>query len=239
MDVSTRWDSTCAMLVRAMRLREAITKYCNEHYQAKAFSLTNIEWMQIGYLIDILRPFNFFTTTVGKTKGITLPYGLGIFDELYERLTESRRRLSSKIARYSWIDILIKGIDAAETKLDQYYNKMYSDVGSIYAMGAILNPLSKLEAFNPDFCWLNFQERQWRYEYEEQFRKLYSDNYRRGTTIGQHLRALREVNKDPLALMLDRSRYSRMELSSDQIDKVDNEEEVDQWLATSKYLLLY
>jgi len=97
MDVSSRWDSTTTMLVRAMRLREAITSFCTTHKKANVFSLTRLEWKQIGYLIDILRPFNFFTNTVGKTKGTTLPYGLRVFDELYERLTESRRRLQKKV----------------------------------------------------------------------------------------------------------------------------------------------
>lgn len=96
MDVSTRWDSTCMMLIRAVRLRKAISQYCIENSSAKPFTLRPSEWKQIEYLIDLVRSFNFFTQTVGKTRAATLPYALSIYDELYERLAESRRRILAK-----------------------------------------------------------------------------------------------------------------------------------------------
>ena len=135
-----------------MRLREAIDKFCIEYALAKVLALRNSEWRQVGYLIDLVCPFNFFTTTVGKTKGVTLLYVLRIYDELFERLTESRRRLEAKVAFRPWIRPLLRGINAAEGKLDKYYNKSYSNLGSLYGIGAILNPASKLTAFNREYC---------------------------------------------------------------------------------------
>jgi hypothetical protein len=89
---------------------------------------------------------------MGKTKGITLPYALGIYDELYKRLFESRRRLEAKVSKYSWVLQLIKGIKAAEQKLNTYYKKIYSDLGSVYIIGVILNPKSKLDSFDLEYC---------------------------------------------------------------------------------------
>jgi len=77
------------MLVCAMRLQEAITLFCATNKKAKVFALTWLKWRQVEYLINILWPFNFFTNTIGKTKGITLPYSLRVFDKLYEQLIES------------------------------------------------------------------------------------------------------------------------------------------------------
>jgi hypothetical protein len=225
------------MMVRAMRLREVIDRFCSTEYSARVFALTELEWKQIGYLIDIVRPFNFFTTSVGKTKGVTLPYGLAIYDELYERLTESRRRLKAKVQSYPWVNTLIEGIDAAEAKLDIYYNKMYSDIGSFYALGAILNPNTKLKAFDPDFCWLDFKAKDWQFEFEDQFRELYRQSYRQDSSSAERLRVIRQVNMDPLALMLNRSRYTRdiRRQSSDGVNEEENEDEVDRWLRMSTY----
>jgi hypothetical protein len=232
MDVATRWDSTVLMLIRAMRLRNAIDKFCEDYRIAHPFQILSVEWDQIGYLIDLLRPFNFFTTTIGKTKSITLPYALRIYDELYERLNESRRRLKAKVNRKPWVRVLLEGIDAAEAKLDQYYNKMYTDLGSIYAIGAILNPSLKSETFNPDYCWLDFNVKDWQFEFKEQFQELFQKNYRDRAGNSQRLQTLRELNMDAIALALDRDRLSSVDIADD---------EVDTWLRMSKlfYTNLY
>jgi hypothetical protein len=228
------------MMVRALHLRPAIDRYCREYSPATPFSLIDLEWRQIGYLVDLVRPFNFFTSTVGKTKGITLPYALGIYDELYERLFESRRRLEAKVLKYSWVSQLIEGIKAAEQKLDIYYQKMYSDLGSVYAIGAILNPKSKLDSFDPEYCWLNPDRNDWRLEFEEQFRELYRQSYKEKGSSSDYLQQIRQANMDPLALMLDRTRTTRdirqQSSSQRQNEVTEASPEVDEWLATSKCL---
>ena len=55
MDIVTRWDSTGAMMVRAMRLREIIDRFCSDNRQERLFELSSPEWEQIGYMIDIRR----------------------------------------------------------------------------------------------------------------------------------------------------------------------------------------
>ena len=224
------------MIIRAIRLREAIDLFCAEYAPAASLELSPIEWKQLGYLIDIIRPFNFFTTTVGKTKSVTLPYTLQIYDELFERLTESRRRLTAKQSGQPWVKILIHGINTAEQKLDQYYNLTYTNLGSIYGIGALLNPLSKSSSFNPDYCWLDHSVKDWEEEFVDHFRNLYSEQYAKETGRSGRLQALRDSNRDPLALMLDRSRITRESIPVDLAEDRDNFHEVDQWLSMRKFL---
>ena len=239
MDVSTRWDSTCTMMIRAVRLQEAINRFCTTFSYALPFSLSKLEWKQVGYLIDLVRPFNFFTTSVGKTRDITLPYALPIYDELFERLTESRRRLRGKVQRYPWVQKLIEGVDAAESKLDFYYNKTYSNLGSIYGIGALLCPSLKSTVFDKDYCWLDFSLKDWRIEYEEQLEELYQKRYSQQDTRANRLRDLRETNINPLVAALDRSRNNRILGARSQPLDQDEEDipisEVAQWLETSKF----
>jgi hypothetical protein len=53
------------------------------------------------------------------------------------------------------VKLLIQGISTAEDKLDNYYYKIYLNLRSIYNISIILNPKLKLEAFDPNFCWLD------------------------------------------------------------------------------------
>jgi hypothetical protein len=235
MDVASRWDSTCLMLIRAMRLRQAIDILCNEYRPAYPFKIRTIEWKQIGYLIDLLRPFCFFTQTIGKTRSVTIPYVLSIYDELYERLFESRRKLVAKQEKYIWVKVLIAGIEAAQLKLDIYYNKTYGNLGSIYGIGAILNPALKLQSFHPDFCWLDPAKKDWAMEFEDHLRTLYKQSYERNNPSSQRLRHLREENMDPLAVMLTQNRTIRADrLSSSQVEEEHTSDEIDEWLAMSK-----
>jgi hypothetical protein len=222
------------MLTRAIKLRKAITRFCSEFYSARHFILKDKEWKQVEYLIDILRPFNFFTQTIGRTKSVTLPYVLSIYDELFERLFESRRRLQAKVESCPWVKSLIKGIDAAETKLDVYYNKVYSNLGSIYGIGAILNPKMKLKSFDPEFCWLDTTARDWKFEFEEQFRQLFRQQYKDRSNSSEHLQMVREANMDPLALVLDRNRTLR-DISQNSQSSNDVLYEVDEWLSSSMF----
>jgi hypothetical protein len=64
------------IIVRVVRLREAINLFCAEYAPVAPLALLRTEWKQIRYLINIIRLFNFFTTIVGKTKSVTLPYTL-------------------------------------------------------------------------------------------------------------------------------------------------------------------
>jgi len=235
------------MMLRAMRLRDPITRYCNIFSYAVPFSLSDSEWLQVGYLIDIVRPFNFFTSTVGKTRDVTLPYALPIYDELFERLTECRRRLNAKIHRYPWAQQLIDGIDAAEEKLDSYYNKTYSNLGSFYGIGALLNPAYKSKVFNKQYCWLDFEQQDWETEFEEQFENLfeqsYAGNQEEPNTQATRLQALRHTNINPLAAALERSRSNRMlllraqplDLDDEDDTSVSNVSEARQWLSNSQF----
>jgi hypothetical protein len=86
-----------------------------------------------------------------------LPYALSIYNELYKRLAESRCRLFAKKRKYTCVRQLIDGINAAEEKIDTYYNKTYGNLWSLYGIGALLNPAVKGECFRKEFCWLDTQ----------------------------------------------------------------------------------
>jgi hypothetical protein len=145
--------------------------------------------------------------------------------------------------RTSWVKLLVEGLDAVMKKLDQYYGKMYTNLGSYYTMGTLLNPNSKNTAFHEKYTWLNSDSRDWQSEFEEQFRELYRKYYQHKANNTERLRVVRERNIDPLALMLDRSQYLQASIrsSSDPIqgpydNSTDDNDKVSEWFAISKRL---
>ncbi|KAF4630158.1 hypothetical protein G7Y89_g7976 [Cudoniella acicularis] len=129
----TRWDSACYMMIRFVKLRKAIEKLTSTDTKAKMFALSRIEWKQLEYLIDLIKPFAFFITQVSNSKNVSVHNTLTIYDEVFKRLHESRRKLTTKINKpeYEWAQPLIGAIDEAEQKLDKYYKQIYRDLGSI------------------------------------------------------------------------------------------------------------
>ncbi|PQM43548.1 hypothetical protein VC83_09675 [Pseudogymnoascus destructans] len=128
-DVSTRWDSTCHMLLRAQQLKSTINQYTRGDHGAHMFRLGEVEWKHIEYIIDLTRPFNFFTTNIGSSAGPTVCYTLRVYQKLLSTLEGTWHRLRHKT--YPWVAKMTLAIDAAEKKIKKYYNKLYTNTGSI------------------------------------------------------------------------------------------------------------
>jgi hypothetical protein len=144
-DVATRWDSTCHMLVRALKLQRTIDSFTRSFPKAVCFSLDPSEWKQVQYLIDLTIPFNFFTTNIGRSLDPTIYHAFSIYDQLFDHLDRFKRLLLLK--SYPWVDDLNNAIDAATEKLHKYYSKSYANLGTFYGLGTILAPEHKTSIF--------------------------------------------------------------------------------------------
>jgi hypothetical protein len=229
-DVSTRWDSTLHMMLRAVLLQEAINKFTTEFTPANIFSISTQEWKHITYLIDVTRQFSFWTSNIGRASGARLGFVLPGYDELFEALEECTRRL--KPLQDPWIPKLLKAIDKAVQKLDKYYSKSCKGIGSFYAFGAILSPRLKMEVFNPDYCWLN-PNKNWQGHFEGQFRELYTKHYANSERSRQHNDQYSKLDTDPMALLLNRKRsYNSWNQHANQGG------EIERYLALRKFIVI-
>lgn len=225
------------MMERAVLLQETINKFTTEYTPANMFTLNSQEWKYITYLIDVTRHFGFWTANIGKATGSRLGYVLTAYDELFEGLEECCRRL--KPLRDPWIPDLLKGIDKAMQKLDKYYNKTYSATGSFYAFGAILSPRLKMTIFNPEYCWLD-PNVDWQERFEGELRELYFQHYADREVLGpvQQKSRYREVDVDPMALLLSRKRGSSSMGSIPRVEGLDGGE-IDRYLALRKSIVIF
>ena len=77
------------MIIRTLQLKGIINQFCKGYRPIKPLSLSTIEWKKLSYLINLLRPFNFFIIIISKIISIILPYTLSIYNKLYEHLIKS------------------------------------------------------------------------------------------------------------------------------------------------------
>jgi hypothetical protein len=54
----------------------------------------------IEYFINLIYFFNFYIILISKTKSYILSYVFWVYDYIFERLTESRRKLIAKEFKY-------------------------------------------------------------------------------------------------------------------------------------------
>ena len=78
-------------------------------------------------------------------------------------LDQARARLSSK--RVSWKRALLNGIEAAATKLRQYYSKTQGSLGYLYRKAVLLSPNKKDLFFEGPNCDAPYGESRWEDQY--------------------------------------------------------------------------
>ena len=80
------------MLIQAIRLRGPIDEYCKTE-EAKVFALSADEWKQVEYLVDLMKPFNFFTHSMGMLRGPTVGHVYKVYDALFTYIKGSLAKL--------------------------------------------------------------------------------------------------------------------------------------------------
>lgn len=109
-DVHTRWNSTFLMLRRAKRLQPTFDKFCTG-YGHPHLMLDQEEWRQIEYLLWITESFK-FTTTLSKTKDISIHMVFSIYNKLFDHIEISIQQLQRK--KVPWKQLMLTALYAAK-----------------------------------------------------------------------------------------------------------------------------
>jgi hypothetical protein len=163
------------MIRRALKLRLSIETFI-QHWDSSDLSHlrpTSIEWRQLEYLTELLFPFYLFTSCLSENNGPTVHKVYDIYNNLFDHLNTSIDRLSRK--RAPWKQQIRDGLHDAHQKLRKYYKRTYQTEGYIYAIAAILDPMSKLEKFKKA-AWVD-EDVNWHDKYRRVFENVF-DFYR-------------------------------------------------------------
>ncbi|KAJ6001218.1 hypothetical protein N7481_001627 [Penicillium waksmanii] len=125
--------------------KSVLNDFCSQ-YDNQELRPSQDEWRQIDYLLSITQPFFTFTTSLSKTKEITIHSVFAIYNTLFSHLEKSRAQLARKMV--DWKKVMLSAIHAARLKLSEYYKLINGIDSDLYAIGTILAPQNKLEFFS-------------------------------------------------------------------------------------------
>jgi hypothetical protein len=140
-DVSTRWNSTFDMSVRAMNLKGALIDICNHVKKFKKYELSETEWRYIGVISQVMEPLKEVTKLFSADSVSTLGQLIPVFNALMDHFED--------LGDSSEDERIKKACRAAADKAIEYYRKNNLSNNCLFAM--TLDPRVKTD-------WLNYAD---------------------------------------------------------------------------------
>lgn len=156
-DVKTRWNSTYDMLLRAFEQRHIMSDciYGIKDNNLIKILLQNSDWDCIVQLIDVLKPLKEATLECSKMgSSLMITNVIPLYNYCSERLHTSLKKFNEN-------DDIYVGIQAAEEKLNHYYDKISPMAG----IALILDPTLKSDFLHNGLGW----KKGWIVRVEEHF----------------------------------------------------------------------
>jgi len=121
MDVKTCWNSTLELLERAYRLREFTREWLQnpKYSEYRPLFTTQDEWTIVKYVMEVLRPFRYWTLWMSKRHTVTLHHVITVYNDMFDHMDGVMRALAKK--KPQWKEDLFFAVKLAQQKLSKYY----------------------------------------------------------------------------------------------------------------------
>jgi len=180
MDVKTCWNSTLEFLECAYHLREFTREWLHNPKYSEYWPLftTQDEWTIVRYVIEVLRPFWYWTLWMSKRHTFTLHQVITVYNDMFDHMAGVMRALAKK--KTQWKEDIFFAVKLARRKLSKYYAEVTPTTGMLLISAHILDPFRKLRSFRK---WdrgidINPQnESSYTTQYQEAFLKYVGNEY--------------------------------------------------------------
>jgi len=180
MDVKTRWNSTLELLEWAYCFREFTPEWLQnlKYAEYRPVFTTAEEWTIVMYVMEVLRPFRYWTLWMLKRHTVTLHHIITVYNEMFHHMDGAMRAFAKK--KTQWKEDLFFAVKLARQMLSKYYAEVTPTTGMILNSAQILDPFRKLRSFrywekgmaiNPE------DETSYTTRYEEAFLKYVENEY--------------------------------------------------------------
>jgi len=147
MDVKTGWNFTLEWLERAYCLREFTREWlqnpkCSEY---RPLFTTKDEWMIVKYVIEVVRPFRYWTLWMSKRHTVTLHHIITVYNDMFHHMDGVMQALAKK--KTEWKEDLFFAVNLAGQKLSNYNAEVTPTTGILLISAHILNCFRKLRSF--------------------------------------------------------------------------------------------
>jgi len=147
MDIKTRWNSTLESLGQAYRSREFIYGWLQNPKFNNYWPMftTQDQWTIVKYVMEVLRPFQYWTLWVLKRHKVTLLHVIAVYNDMFDHLDGMKRALAEK--KSQWKDDLFVAVKLARQKPSKYYTEVTPMMGMLLISEHILDSFRKLRSF--------------------------------------------------------------------------------------------
>jgi len=180
LDVKTHWNSTLELLKRPYRLREFTREWLHnpKYSDYQPLFTTQDEWTIVKYVMEVLRPFRYWTLWISKRHTVTLHHVITVYNDMFDHMDGVMRALAKK--KTLWKEDLFFPVKLARQKLSKYYAEVTPTTGLLRISTHILDHFRKLQSFrnwdngmdiNPE------DETSYTTQYQEAFLKHVENEY--------------------------------------------------------------
>ena len=88
LDVKTRWNTTLQLLENAYRLQEFVPKWLQNprHSDHRPLFTTQAEWTTVKYVMEVLRPFRYWTAWMTRRHTVTLHHLITVYNDMFDHM---------------------------------------------------------------------------------------------------------------------------------------------------------
>jgi len=180
MDVKTGWNLTLELLKHAYRLCEftrellKIPKFSN--YQP--LFTTQDGSTIVKYVMEVLRPFRYWTQWVSKQHNISLQHVITVYNDMFDYMDGVIPAFAKK--KTQWKEDLFFAVMFARQKLSNYYTKVTPMTGMLLILPRILDPFQKLRPYRKSEKGIDINpedKSSYTTQYQEAFLKYVENKY--------------------------------------------------------------
>jgi len=185
------WNTTLELLEQAYWLLAFTCEWLQnlKYTEYQPLFRTQDEWTIVKYVIEVLRPFRYWTLWMSKRHTVTLHLCIAVYIDMFDYMDGMMRAWDVK--KTQWKEDLFFAVKLARQKLSKYYAEVILTTGMLLISADILNPFRKLRLFrkwHKDLDMNPEDETSYTTEYKEVFLKDVENEY-----CAKHRRVL--VNK--------------------------------------------
>jgi len=146
-DVRTGLNSTLELLERAYRIREFTREWLQQPKYSQYWPLftTQDEWMIFKYVMEVLRPFRYWTLWMLMRHTVTLHLIITVDNDMFDHMDSVMRAMAKK--KTQWTEDLFFAVKLARQKLSKYYVEVTPKTCTLLISAQMLDLLRKLQSF--------------------------------------------------------------------------------------------
>jgi hypothetical protein len=140
MDIKKLWNTTLELFERADRLQEFTHEWLRNRKDTEYRPLfsTQDEWMVVMYIMEVLRPFRYWTLWMFKSHTVTLHHVITVYNDMFDHMDGEMRALAKKKTR--WKEDLFFAVKLARQKVSKHYAEVIPTTGMLLISEHMLDP---------------------------------------------------------------------------------------------------